>query len=142
LDEREKFVNNLGKKEMHDMPLSQVRELYKPSFSIAVPPGEELGAPVSVPSSSNKPDSPSRPDSFLPTPLNTREIGPSTRLEGSTPGVSVAVPGSAPATAPSAEVVPASTGLTAASVDSSSKAVPGKDGGVLDAVSGLFGVRN
>ena len=150
LDEREKFINNLGRKEMHDMPLSQVRELYKPSFSIAVPPGAEIGAPVSMPAGgagANEPENSGRPGSFGPTPLNTEEIGPSSKLEGSTPRISSAVPavpakalGTAPTT-PAAALMPASTGVTA-SVDGTSKAVPSKDGGVLDAVSGLFGVRN
>ena len=151
LDEREKFINRLGKKEMHDMPMSQVRELYKPSFSIAVPPGAEMGAPVSNPGGSNEPDGSTRPGVYSPTPLNTEEIGPSTRLEGATPGLSSSVAPapmaptrsySAAPVAPTTALVPASTGVTAASVDASSKAVPGKDGGVLDAVSGLFGVRN
>ena len=150
LDEREKFINNLGKKEMHDMPLSQVRELYKPSFSIAVPPGAEIGAPVSAPAGgagANEPDNSGRPGSFSPTPLNTEEIGPSSKLEGSTSRIAsgaAVVPGKAlgaAATTPATAPMPASTGATA-SVDGTSKAVPSKDGGVLDAVSGLFGVRN
>lgn len=153
LDEREKFINNLGKKEMHDMPLSQVRELYKPSFSIAVPPGAEIGAPVNVPAGAagaNEPES--RPGTFSPTPLNTEEIGPSSRLEGSAPAMASSAPASsaktfAPAPAAPAAAAPgASAGTTSAgttaSVDATSKAVSGKDGGVLDAVSGLFGVRN
>ncbi len=150
LDEREKFINNLGKKEMHDMPLSQVRELYKPSFSIAVPPGAEIGAPVSAPAGgagANEPDNSGRPGSFSPTPLNTEEIGPSSRLEGSVPRIASGAPVTpakalgAAATTPAAALMPGSTGSTA-SVDGTSKAVPSKDGGVLDAVSGLFGVRN
>ena len=145
LDERERFINGLGKKEMHDMPMSEVRELYKPSFSIAVPPGAEIGAPVRMPA--NEPDNSSRPGSSGPTPLNTEEIGPSTRLEGAMPGPMSAAPAApaktlsaagSPATAPA----PASSGVTAASIDGTSKAVAGKDGGVLDAVSGLFGVRD
>jgi hypothetical protein len=154
LDEREKFVNNLGKKEMHDMPLSQVRELYKPSFSIAVPPGAEIGAPVNVPAGAAGPNEPeSRPGAFGPTPLNTEEIGPSSRLEGSAPAMASSAPASstktfaaAPAAPVAAAPVASSAGTTSAgttaSVDATSKAVSGKDGGVLDAVSGLFGVRN
>ncbi|HEV2171562.1 MAG TPA: type II secretion system secretin GspD, partial [Candidatus Binatus sp.] len=34
LDERQRFVNSLGRKEIHDMPASQIKEVYKPSFSI------------------------------------------------------------------------------------------------------------
>ncbi|HXR34758.1 MAG TPA: hypothetical protein VN754_02345, partial [Candidatus Binataceae bacterium] len=45
LDERQKFLQTLGRKEMHQMPLEQVREIFKPSFSTSVPPGAEFGLP-------------------------------------------------------------------------------------------------
>ena len=38
LDERQQFVNSLGRKEIHDMPASQIQQIYKPSFSIPVSP--------------------------------------------------------------------------------------------------------
>jgi general secretion pathway protein D len=58
LDERRKFINSLGRKEIHDMPASQIRELHKPSFWIAVPPKMDLNAAPGA------------------TPSNTQEIGP------------------------------------------------------------------
>jgi general secretion pathway protein D len=45
LDERQRFLQSLGRKEIHDMPLQQVREIFKPSFSTSVPPGAEFGSP-------------------------------------------------------------------------------------------------
>lgn len=58
LDERHKFLDSLGRKEIHDMPGSQIREINKPSFWIAVPPKTDLNAAPGV------------------TPSNTQEIGP------------------------------------------------------------------
>jgi general secretion pathway protein D len=58
LDERHKFLDSLGRKEIHDMPASQIRELHKPSFWIAVPPKMDLNAAPGATSS------------------NTQEIGP------------------------------------------------------------------
>ena len=43
LDERQKFIQTLGRKELHQMPMDQVREIFKPSFSTSVPPGAEYG---------------------------------------------------------------------------------------------------
>ncbi|HEY6394386.1 MAG TPA: type II secretion system secretin GspD [Candidatus Binataceae bacterium] len=81
LDERQKFVNSLGKREMHDMPASQIREVYKPSFSISVPPSADLNAPynaVPAPESPNPAAAPSGAGgSSIDTPFNTEEIGPS-----------------------------------------------------------------
>lgn len=45
LDERQKFLQTLGRKELHQMPLDQVREIFKPSFEQSVPPGAEYGPP-------------------------------------------------------------------------------------------------
>ena len=45
LDERQKFLQTLGRKEMHQMPMDQMREIFKPSFSTSVPPGAEFGLP-------------------------------------------------------------------------------------------------
>ena len=47
LDERQKFLQTLGRKEMHQMPMGQMRELFKPSFSASVPPGAEYAPPCS-----------------------------------------------------------------------------------------------
>lgn len=82
LDERQKFVNSLGRKEVHDMPASQIREVYKPSFSIPVSPDADLNAPYGA-----VPVAPG-PENYAPrevapsggasgdTPFNTTEIGP------------------------------------------------------------------
>jgi general secretion pathway protein D len=82
LDERQKFVNSLGRKEIHDMPASQIREVYKPSFSIPVSPEAELNAPSAAPPTAPGPENPSTryvspaPSSSGETPFNTEEIGP------------------------------------------------------------------
>jgi general secretion pathway protein D len=79
LDERHQFINSIGRKEVHDMPASQIHELYKPSFSIAVPPSADLGtpsAPPGVPPAADVPP-PGSSGSSSDTPFNTEEIGPS-----------------------------------------------------------------
>jgi general secretion pathway protein D len=79
LDERHQFINSIGRKEVHDMPASQIHELYKPSFSIAVPPAADLGTP-SAPGAPSAADVPPPASSGSPsgdTPFNTEEIGPS-----------------------------------------------------------------
>jgi general secretion pathway protein D len=79
LDERQKLVSSLGRKEIHDMPASQIHELYKPSFSIPVPPAANLNAPYDAPPTT-EPDSgtavPGTSNSG-DTPFNTTEIPPS-----------------------------------------------------------------
>ncbi len=55
LDERQRFLQTLGRKEVHDMPLAQVREIFKPSFSHSVPPGAEFGSPNPQPDSGFQP---------------------------------------------------------------------------------------
>ncbi len=150
LDEREKFIGALGKKEMHDMPMTQVRELYKPNFSVSVAPGAEIGVPPAGPvgaGGASDPDSSGRPGDYTPAPLNTREIGPNTKREGSAPAtVSMLAPVPAsPSTAPAkaaAVVAPVPDGAAANVASTAVKTTLTKDGGVLDAVSGLFGVRN
>ena len=80
LDERQKFVNSLGRKEMHDMPASQIKEIYKSSFSIPVSPAADLnanyGAPVVGPGAGNPASMESAPTNSNDTPFNTTEIGP------------------------------------------------------------------
>ncbi len=82
LDERQKFVNSLGRKEIHDMPASQIHEVYKPSFSIPVSPEADLNAPYGGASVAPGPENPA-PTEAAPsssgspdTPFNTTEIGP------------------------------------------------------------------
>ena len=83
LDERQKFVNSLGRREVHDMPASQIREIYKPSFSIPVSPASDLNAPYNGPSAPPGPENPGAASEYPPsgsgsadTPFNTTEIGP------------------------------------------------------------------
>jgi general secretion pathway protein D len=42
LDERQKFVRSLGRKEVNSMPVSQFQQLYQPTFNTAVSPQEDL----------------------------------------------------------------------------------------------------
>jgi general secretion pathway protein D len=55
LDERQRFLQTLGRKELRDMPLAQVREIFKPSFSTSVPPGAEFGSPNPQPDNGFQP---------------------------------------------------------------------------------------
>jgi general secretion pathway protein D len=81
LDERQKFVNSLGRKEIHDMPASQIHEVYKPSFSIPVSPESDLSAPYNAAPVAPGPENPGArtvaPVNPGDTPFNTTEIGPS-----------------------------------------------------------------
>ena len=89
LDERQRFVDSLGRKEVHDMPASQIRQIYKPSFSIPVSPKADLSAPVGTipyPASGENPGAGvgSAPDgSESETPFNSPEVGP-TSMNGTT----------------------------------------------------------
>jgi general secretion pathway protein D len=82
LDERQKFVNSLGRKEIHDMPASQIQQVYKPSFSIPVSPAADLNAPYGGPAAPPGPENPGAAYETPPsggsadTPFNTTEIGP------------------------------------------------------------------
>ena len=80
LDERQKYINSLGRTEMHNMPASQIHELYKPSFSISVPPEADLGGHMAPPGSMPPPTtagpSSAGGSSGGETPFNTKEIGP------------------------------------------------------------------
>ena len=97
LDERQKYINSLGRKEMHDMPASQIHQLYKPSFSISVPPEADLGGHMAPPGSMPAPTAPPSSGGGE-TPFNTEEIGPS----------SMSAPPSGPATASSEPGIPVS----------------------------------
>ncbi|MDO8432022.1 MAG: type II secretion system secretin GspD [Candidatus Binatus sp.] len=80
LDERQRFVNSLGRKEVHDMPASQIHEVYKPSFSIPVSPDADLNAPYNAAPVAPGPENPGArrvaPGNSTDTPFNTTEIGP------------------------------------------------------------------
>jgi len=45
LSERQAMINSLGRREMHNMPRTQIDELSKPNFSISVPPRNTLPPP-------------------------------------------------------------------------------------------------
>jgi len=106
LDERQKFINNMGRKALHEMPATQLREVYKPSFSVPVPPSSDLTGPYGGPD-------PYAPDRDSPTggaggatPFNTEEIGPTSKGATKAPPGTAAAP--APATgAPTAASAPA-----------------------------------
>ncbi len=93
LDERQRFVNSLGRKEMRDMPASQIHEIYKPSFSIPVSPSADLSAPYNGPSAPPGPENPGATYDSSPsggsadTPFNTTEIGP-TSMNSTAPATS------------------------------------------------------
>jgi general secretion pathway protein D len=83
LDERQQYVNSLGRKEIHDMPASQIRQIYKPSFSIPVSPAADLNAPYGGAAAPPGPENPGAGYESTPsggnsadTPFNTTEIGP------------------------------------------------------------------
>ncbi|MGO9604409.1 MAG: type II secretion system secretin GspD [Candidatus Binataceae bacterium] len=127
LDERQRYINSLGRKEMHDMPASQINQLYKPSFSIAVPPEADLGGNTAGPHSSPAPGAAPAPappsgggsSGSEETPFNTEEIGPS----------SMRGPAAEPATATAGLGVPvtssgvASAGGSARALDASRAAL-------------------
>ena len=101
LDERQKFINSLGRKEIHEMPASQIREVYKPSFSIPVSPEADLNATYGVaPGPENPSTYETAPSSGtnVETPFNTEEIGPTSMYK---PGGAKSGP-----IAPSAVTVP------------------------------------
>ncbi len=109
LDERQQFVNSLGRKEIHDLPASQIRQIYKPSFSIPVSPAADLNTSFGVPASAPGPENPGAATGSAPlgnqseTPFNTPEIGP-TSVNKATTGYSAATSAavaSAPPNSPS-----------------------------------------
>jgi type II secretory pathway component GspD/PulD (secretin) len=51
LDERQKFVSSLGRKEVNTMPSSQFQQLYQPTFNEAVAPEMNLYSHYPTPSS-------------------------------------------------------------------------------------------
>jgi len=84
LDERQKFLKTIGKKDLKEMPSSSLRELYKPSFSIPVPPSADLNSTKSGSGSESAMPLMEAPAPSAPsTPLNTEEINPSSKREDS-----------------------------------------------------------
>jgi hypothetical protein len=144
LDERQKYLQSLGRKEIHDIPLEQVREIFKPSFSTSVPPGAELG-PSATAAEGVGAGAVSGHDNG-PAPMNSHEIGPSARSAppygaGPTASSAVAVATAGPlAGAPAAPAPPSGTpaGPTATYNTPPSEAAAHGSGGSLDSVKGLF----
>jgi general secretion pathway protein D len=97
LDERQRFANSLGRKEMHDMTASSIHELYKPSFSIPVSPAADLNAPYNGPVAPPGPENPGAAYESAPsgssadTPFNTTEIGP-TSMNSTAPATRAPTP--------------------------------------------------
>jgi general secretion pathway protein D len=112
LDERQKFLNNMGNKALHEMPATQLREVYKPSFSVPVPPSAGMTGPYGGPDPyAPEPEAPVG-GTTSPTPFNTEEIGPTSK-RSTTPAGAAAAP--AGAKAPAAATVPAASTAPAAS---------------------------
>jgi type II secretory pathway component GspD/PulD (secretin) len=97
LDQRARFVNTLGAREMHDMPASSIRSMYDPTFSVSVPPAADLNMQnnnsVTVPAAPG-----ALPEGDKPTPFNTEEIP--------APGSSSGAPSAAPPPPPAAAASP------------------------------------
>ncbi len=90
LDERKKFTEALGRRELHQMPMEQYKQLYQPTFSIPVSPAQDLkdrGSTMAPPASGggfgggfgSTPSSMMAPPGSSGAPLNTEEIGPSSK---------------------------------------------------------------
>ena len=135
LDERQKFIDSLGRNELHNMPASQIKEVYKPSFSIPVTPEADLNATYGV---APGPENPS-PMEVTPgsgtnteTPFNTEEIGPTSMNK--TGGARSASSVSSAASAASAPSTPFDSGTGAVSTGG-----PAVAGGGLSASSSTLG---
>jgi len=103
LDEREKFLRSLNKKDLHDLPMTQVRELYKPTFSIPVSPGADLNAPPPpVPGDPiSTPHSSIPTGGYAPAPMNTEEVGRAPIASAGSPPIAAESPlSSTPPTTP------------------------------------------
>ncbi|HLI82075.1 MAG TPA: type II secretion system secretin GspD [Candidatus Binataceae bacterium] len=81
LDQRSRFVNSLGPREMKDMPASSIRSMYDPSFSVAVPPAADLNM-----QNNSVPPPGAMPEGDKATPFNTEEIPAPSSSSGS-PGI-------------------------------------------------------
>jgi general secretion pathway protein D len=122
LDERQKFSDALGRRELHQMPMEQYKQLYQPSFSIPVSPAQDLkdrGSTMAPSAGSpsfggggfgSTPSSMMAPASSSSTPLNAEEIGPSSKAVKPAPWMTT--PPSTSATEPST-VAPSTTGSAA-----------------------------
>ncbi len=156
LDERQRFLQTLGRKQVHDMPLAQVREIFKPSFGVSVPPGAEFGAPNPQPDSGGSFGAPGAGAPaggvYAPPPPNTYEIAPGAGARSGSPsspsaaapaGVAIApagpLAGAPPAPPPGA--APAVSQGGPAHGSAQAEAATHKSSGTLDSVKGLFDLR-
>jgi hypothetical protein len=121
LDERAKFTDALGRREMHQMPMEQYKQIYQPTFSVPVSPAQDLKdrGSTMAPSASGpgfggggfgSPSSMMAPSSSSSTPLNAEEIGPSSKAVKPAPWMTA--PPSTSATEPST-ALPSTTGSAA-----------------------------
>ena len=123
LDERQKFTDALGRRELHQMPMEQYKQLYQPTFSVPVSPAQDLKnrGSTMAPSASgggfggggfgSMPSSMMAPSSSSSTPFNTEEIGPTSKAVKPAPWMT-APPSSPSATLPST-TSPSTTGSAA-----------------------------
>jgi general secretion pathway protein D len=128
LDERQKFSDALGRRELHQMPMEQYKQLYQPTFSVPVSPAQDLkdrGATM-APSASgggfggggfggggfgSTPSSMMAPAPSSSAPLNTEEIGPTSKAVKPAPWMTA--PPSAPLATPPSTTSPSTTGSAA-----------------------------
>ena len=128
LDERQKFTDALGRRELHQMPMEQYKQLYQPTFSVPVSPAQDLkdrGATM-VPSASgggfggggfggggfgSTPSSMMAPAPSSSAPLNTEEIGPTSKAVKPAPWMTA--PPSAPSATSPSTTSPSTTGSAA-----------------------------
>ena len=130
LDERKKYTESLGRRELHQMPMQQYKQLYQPTFSIPVSPAQDLkdrGSTMAPPASGggfgggfgSMPSSMTAPSSPSSTPFNTEEIGPSSKGGAVKPAPWLTAP-----TVPST-TAPSTIGSTAPAVPSAALAAGG-----------------
>jgi general secretion pathway protein D len=144
LDERQRFVNSLGRKEIHDMPASQIHEVYKPSFSIPVSPAADLNAPYNGPAAPPGPENPGAAYEVAPpagnstdTPFNTTEIGPTSMNSTAPAATRAATTYSATTTSSVSAPYPAPTGRYDATASGSTVTPLDPGAGKVGASEGL-----
>jgi general secretion pathway protein D len=143
LDERQRFVNSLGRKEIHDMPASQIQQIYKPSFSIPVSPAADLNAPYGGPAAPPGPENPGAAYETPPsggsadTPFNTTEIGPTSMNSTAPPATHAATAYSATTTSSISASYPAPAGRYATTGTSSAVTPLDPGAGKVGASDGL-----
>ena len=124
LDERKKYTEALGRRELHQMPMEQYKQLYQPTFSIPVSPAQDLkdrGSTMAPPASGggfgggfgSTPSSMMAPPGSSGAPLNTEEIGPSSKGGAVKPAPWLTSPPVPPST-----TAPSTIGSTAPAVPS------------------------